>query len=339
MSDSQGVDRRTLLKGSTAAMVMALLRGESAEAASASAPGGAAARSTAAAGAVGDRVFSANQTVTTLIPDRLYRVGCVVRAEQLSWLPADLDAFEPLNAYVLMDQDNFLFQEMGSPVMLPAIKSALDLIGNRKVYVWFSRNEADCIGNMGYIFGSCPQPTLLFGAMAGGILEWINDPAVEITEVRDFLGRIPIESVRNGVKRKLGAFDLSYMDAGSKQMIMTQWAFDAGTGTMFTSESFGFRHLKGVNDSTVITSARGLPSVDTVAKEIVARFNWMREADYPEIIERFEKIFKEHEVQILAPVHGCVIKGREAVRAHVKLMTDALRAASKLPDTERLQYV
>ncbi len=343
MSDSKGVDRRALLKGSAAtAMIMALLRGESAAAASAAgAPGGVAAagRRRGALNSTGSHVFTANQTVTTLIPDRLYRIGCVVRAEMLSWLPEDLDAYEPLNAYMLMDDENCIFQELGMPVTLPAMQSALELVGKRKVYVWFSRNELDCIGNMGYVFGSCESPTLLFGAMAGGILEWINDPAVAITEVRDFLGRIPIESVRNGVKRKVGAFDFSYMDAGSKQMIMTQWAFDATTGTMFTSESFGFRHLKHVNDSPVITSAKGLPSVSTVAREIVERFNWMREAEFPHLIARFEQLFKDHDVQILAPVHGCVIQGREAVRAHVKLMTDAMRAASKLSDSQRLQYV
>jgi hypothetical protein len=65
----------------------------------------------------------------------------------------------------------------------------------------------------------------------------------------------------------------------------------------------------------------------------------MREANYPEIIDRFEQIFKDHDVQILAPVHGAVIKGREAVAAHVKLATAALRVASKLPDTQRLRYV
>jgi hypothetical protein len=57
---------------------------------------------------------------------------------------------------------------------------------------------------MGYVFGSCPQPTLLFGS-AGGILEWVNDPAVSILEVRDFLGRIPIVEARNGAQRDIGA--------------------------------------------------------------------------------------------------------------------------------------
>jgi hypothetical protein len=320
------LNRRMLLTGSLAT-------------ASSAAAAAAQAREPGALDVASKRVFTANQTVTTLVPNRLYRVGCLVRAERLSWLPQDLPAFEPLNAYLLLDQDDFVFMEMGAPVMLPAIQSALDLVGDRKPWVWFSRNEADCIGNMGYVLAKTSKPTLLFGSIAGGIFEWINDPAVPITDVRDFHGRVGAVATRNGVKRDIGSLKFEFMDAGSKQMYMTQWAFEASTGTMFTSDSFGFRHLSRADSPTVIESAKGLPSVATVARETVEKFNWMREAEFPAVIERFESIFKDHDVQILAPVHGCVIRGRDAVAAHVKLALAAMRAAGKLPDTERLYYV
>ncbi len=336
---SSGVDRRVVLKGASTAMIMALLRGEHAAAGAAGASGGSADKRTP--GALNEtttRVYAANQTVTPVIPDRLYRVGCLVRAERLSWLPADLDAYEPLNAYLLVDDKDVVFAEMGAPVMRPAIESALSLIGDRKVWVWFSRNEADCIGNMGYILGTCSNPTLLFGS-GGGVLEWVNDPAVAITEVRDFLGRIPVEAARNGMSKRVGSLNFRFMDAGSKQMFLTQWAFEESTGTLFTSESFGFRHASAPGSPTVIESASQLPGRDVVAKELAARFNWMRESNYPEITDRFEQIFKDHDVQILAPVHGAVIKGKKAVDAHVKLALAALHAAARLPDTERLRYV
>lgn len=330
---TNGIDRRSVLKGASAGMIMALLRGADTYAAAAEA-----ARVPGTLDGSSKRAFAANQTVTPLIPDRLYRFGCMVRAERLSWLPEDLDAYEPLNGYLMVDKDNAVFWEMGAPIMLPAIQSAIELIGERKVWLSFSRNEADCIGNMGYVLGTCKQPTMLYGT-AGGILEWINDPAVDILEVRDFLGRIPLVSSKNGESRQIGAMDLSFMDAGSKMMLMTQWAYEKNTGTLFTSDSFGWRHCKAVDSPTVVDSAKGLPSVDTVAKELVARMNWMRESQYPELIDRFQSIFAKHDVQTIAPVHGCVIKGREAVKAHVKLAVDAMRAASKLADTERKQYV
>ena len=67
--------------------------------------------------------------------------------------------------------------------------------------------------------------------------------------------------------------------------------------------------------------------------------NWMREARFPAVIERLESLFATHDVRMIAPVHGCVIRGREAVAAHLKLAVKALRIAGSLPDAERLRYV
>ncbi len=328
---SGGIDRRCIMGGASAAAIMALLRGAPATAS--------VARPRSALESGGKRAFAANQTITTLVSDRLYRVGCMVRAERLSWLPADLDAWEPLNSYVLTDQDHCVFVDLGMPIARPAMESALGtLVGNRKVWLHYTRNEYDCIGNLGLVLGTCRNPTLLFGS-AGGILEWINDPAVSIMEVRDFLGRIPIEEARNDTSRSLGDLRLRWLEAGARQMLITQWVYEETSGCLFTSDFFGFRHATDAGSAPVIDSAKNLPPVDTVAREIVARMNWMREAQYPAMIERFESIFEQLDVRMIAPVHGCVIRGREAVAAHVKLAVKALRAASALPDEERMRYV
>jgi flavorubredoxin len=328
---SSKIQRRTVLKGAatgalTAGVIMEMLRSE------------AIAATSARAGANGRQAFAANQTVTTLIPDRFYRIGCVVRAARLSWLPGDLDAYEPLNAYLLTDDDNCIFVDTGPAIMLPAIQSSLELIGDRKVWVYFTRNEADTIGNLGYVLGTCENPTMLFGS-AGGVLEWVNDPAVSILEVRNFLGRIPVETARNGVSRSVGSFAFDFMEGVTKQMGMTQWAFEKSTGTLFTSESFGWHHAKTPDSPLVVESASNLPDADTVAREMVARCNWMREANFPERIELLQKVFRDREVQNIAPVHGAFIRGKKAVDAHLKLAVRAMQAAAKLPDSERQRYV
>jgi len=328
---SDGFDRRSVMSGASAATIMALLRGAPAVADPI--------RARAALDSGGKHAFAANQTITTLVPDRLYRVGCAVRAERLSWLPGDLDAWEPLNSYVLTDKDHCVFVDLGMPIARPAMESALEtLVGDRKVWLHYTRNEYDCIGNLGLVLGTCRNPTLLFGS-AGGILEWINDPAVSIMEVRDFLGRIPIEEARNDTARSLGELRLRWLEARAKQMLITQWVYEETTGCLFTSDFFGFRHAKAADSAPVIDSAKDLPPVDAVAREIVARLNWLREAQYSAMIERFESLFAQLDVRLIAPVHGCVIQGREAVAAHVKLAVKALRAASALPDEERMRYV
>lgn len=332
---SSGFDRRHLLKGAGSGMVMAVLAGTDPLSAAAVKKG--AGKGSAAVDRSGG-AFSAHQTITELVPGRLYRIGCMVKAQRLSWLAHDLPGYEPVNAYLLTDANNAVFFEMGLPIARPAMEQAVNtLVGNRRVFVDFSRNEADCIGNMGYLLGTCKSPTLLYGT-AGGILEWINDPHVSELEVLNFLGRIPIESAKNGETKKVGDLEMTWLDAGSKMMLMTQWMYEKSTGTLFTSESFGWRHSPTLDTPVVVESAKDMPSVDTVAHEMVARMNWMRESTYPKVIDRFASIFQKYDVQMIAPVHGRVIKGREAVAAHVELAVAAMTAAAKLPDMERLQY-
>lgn len=315
--------RRLVVGGLGAAAVMALLRDNHA----------------ASLGAHGSRADSVHSTVQPLIPNRLYRIGCTVRAERLSWLATDApDTFEPLNAYLLVDREHAVFVDTGSAIMLPAVQQALQtIVGERRVWLSYTRNEADCIGNLGWILGSCSNPTLLFGG-AGGILEWINDPAVSIMEVRDFLGRVPIVESRNGMSSRIGDIELQWFDAGIKQMLMTQWMFEPESGCMFTSDCFGFRHLTRADAIPIVDSKRGIPKIPRIAEELAARMNWLRGAEFPEVVARFETLFRERDVRMIAPVHGCVIRGRDAVRAHVAAMLSALRVTSQLPSLEETRY-
>ena len=67
--------------------------------------------------------------------------------------------------------------------------------------------------------------------------------------------------------------------------------------------------------------------------------NWLRGAEYPDLLARLATIFRERDVQMIAPVHGCIIRGRAAVRAHVERLLAGLRAASALTSEEETHYV
>lgn len=277
------------------------------------------------------QVFSTNQSVYELVPNTLYRIGCTIEAKRLSWLHHDLDAYEPLNCYLFIDNDTALFVDTGAAISEPAVRLAMqELVGDRQTDVTFTRNEAECIGNLGYILGTASNPTLMFGGV-GGIFEWINDPSVSQLEVRDFLGKIPVEQVASPTRIERGGFAFRWFDAGVKEMFLTQWVFEEQTGCLFTSDTFGFRHLQAAGAPPVIESVGDLPSVEFVAKEFAARINWLPGSHYPDVIARLESLFDELDVQTIAPVHGCVLKGRDVVAEHVALSIKALEAAETLP--------
>jgi hypothetical protein len=280
---------------------------------------------------ISDSVFVTHQSIDELSPGKLYRYGCTVKAERLSWLAEPLDAYEPLNAYVFIDGDDALFIDTNAAIAEPSLRSILAKhVESRRAHVTFTRNEAECIGNLGYILGKGRDPVLHFGGV-GGIFEWINDPDVHQLEVQDFLGKIPVEQVPSPTRKSLGSLDLRWFDAGVKEMYLTQWVFEETTGCLFTSDAFGFRHLDDAASTPVIDTVDRLPLAEEVAREFSARMNWLPGSAYPDVIARFESIFDELDVRMIAPVHGCVLKGRDVVDAHVALAIDALRLAQDFP--------
>ena len=274
----------------------------------------------------------AHQRVEALVDERLLRAGCVVDLDCLTWVPEDASGHEPLNAYVFLEDDRAVFIDTGPAIARPALEQAMDVVSNRATAVFPTRNEPDCIGNLGFVLGSASHPRLLFGGV-GGILEWVNDPSVPQLEAKDFVGRVPIEPAENGTRSQIGSLHFRWFDAAVKEMWMTQWAYEASTKTLFTSDSFGFRHLRTPDEPVILEDTDELPEIDDVAREITCRINWLPGSSCDGVIARFASIFEELDVEIIAPVHGRILKGADVVTAHVELMIRALERATTFEPT------
>lgn len=261
--------------------------------------------------------------ITTLVPDLLYRVGSVVAAERLSWLPPEAAGFEPLNCYVYLQPDVAVFLDTNPAICRPAVEKALqELVGNRQVLVFPTRNEAECIGNLGYLLAKGRDARLLFGG-GGGILEWINHPDAPPNEIDNFLDVTPIDPAANGTSTKIEALHFDWMNAAMKEMFLTQWAYEASTKTLFTSDFFGWQHLADPDGSVVHDDPALVPSAAIVANEIPHRINWLPGANCPDLLAAFDQLFERLDVSIIAPVHGAVISGA-AVAPSIAVAREAL---------------
>jgi hypothetical protein len=263
--------------------------------------------------------------IEPLVEDRLYRVGCTVGLDELSWVGRERPGFEPLNCYLFLDSDQAVFIDSCCAIAKPVVRDVLEnLVAGRSVSIFPTRNEEDCIGNMDIVFTYGKNIHLLWGG-AGGILEWINDPLVDPLVAKSFVGRIPFLNARNGVKTTIGEkINLEFYQAPLREMVMTQWAFDSTTKTLFTSDFFSWHHLDSADESPIVTSVGHNPSVEDVAADIDARINWLKDAHCPDAIEKFANFFEEREVEVIAPVHGAVLAGADVVRSNVALSLDAL---------------
>lgn len=262
--------------------------------------------------------------VTALVPDLLYRIGSVVGADHLSWLPWDASGYEPLNCYLFTLPDQAIFIDTCPAIAEPAVQRALiELVGDRQVLVFPSRNEAECVGNLGLLLGRGRDSRLLFGG-GGGILEWINHPDAPPLTPDNFLDVTPIDSAANGTSSEFGRLSFDWMNAPVKEMFLTQWAYERSTKTLFTSDFFGWQHLADPQASVVHTAADPSPGAQAVADEIVNRINWLPGAYCPQVLQGFSEVMSTYDIEIIAPVHGAVLSGKELVQRSVAIADEAL---------------
>jgi flavorubredoxin len=108
------------------------------------------------------------------------------------------------------------------------------------------------------------------------------------------------------------------------RILPTYWLYDAATRTLFTSDAFGYCFVSAPDGSRLTTEDDPLPSVDDVRTFTQAKHWWLPGAKVAPVVADLEARFERFDVHRIAPGHGQVIEGQDAVRAHCRLIVEAL---------------
>ncbi len=90
----------------------------------------------------------------TLVNDRLYRLGGQVELdERVSWVPPGTQGWLPANCYAVVEGDEVLLIDTGLACHEASVLGALDQLvePGKKVKVFITRSEMDCVSNLGAI--------------------------------------------------------------------------------------------------------------------------------------------------------------------------------------------
>jgi hypothetical protein len=188
--------------------------------------------------------------------------------------------------------------------------------------VFLTRAEYDTIGNLGAVHAAFGIGSLVGGG-AVNIYDGYNEVAgfAEIWDRRVQLARVlPGEGVGLG----MGADRLTAISAPIR-VLATHWVYDPETATLFTSDLFGHAVLPEPSAVPVVDSGE-LPGggIDTVRGHLEAKFAWLRDARTEAVAAALADVFERRPVDTIAPAHGCVLRGRAAVRRHYELLQAAL---------------
>ena len=266
--------------------------------------------------------------ILELVPEKLYRLGGTVEADpRISWLPAGRDGYEPINAYLLLEGNRAVLIDTGvtlhGDLIVEQLRSLLP--PDPVLSIFLTRIEMDCISNLGRVGDSFPIESVHAGG-ASNPFDFFDD--LEASAIGTRSARL--ERIKGDGELALSDTRTLRVLKTKLRLLSTTWAFDEGTGTLFTSDSFGYLGLAEASQEPL--SANGYkPSVESVFEHIVAKFDFLLAADPDDIRAGVAEIFERHDVQIIAPCHGCAVSGRELVKEHVRIVDEALSMCGKGP--------
>ena len=253
-----------------------------------------------------------------LVPDELYVVGGNVPLDgAVSWAPVGARGFQAANCYLLLardDDDEPLIVDPGLPYVEQAVVSGLQALvpDGAKPRVFLTRAQFDCVGNLGALAEVFSIEDVFTGGRANPFDSFETVMSADQRAAGVIVLRSPEESRLEVINTTV-------------RILATFWAYDHATKTLFTSDSFTHATVQNAADGPVLDEQEpDETTLDDVRDYLFAMFWWLRYADTGPIVNELRSLFDQYDIEIIAPVRGRVLKGREVVARHVEMLITAL---------------
>jgi flavorubredoxin len=110
------------------------------------------------------------------------------------------------------------------------------------------------------------------------------------------------------------------------RILATFWVYDRVTRTLFTTDVFGHTSVANQTEPVVRSSPDEDDTTYELAKpHVLAKFPWTSYANMDPIDEKLTAMFSERQVDIVAPMHGCILRGEALINKHLEIFHRILR--------------
>lgn len=262
------------------------------------------------------------------VADGLYRLGGTVSLDgRLSWAPPEAFGYEPISCYLVVAPGGALLIDTGVTLHREDIKRQIRELTEPglPLSIALTRFEPDCLINLTALRDTFDVHRVYGGGVSNpfDFFEDVFDEAASAAQVRatpevELMRRRPGDEIALPGNRTLTLLGTSL------RLLTTFWIYDHRTGTLFTSDAFGYRSLPDPDGVPVLdTGADGVDSA-LLAAHLFTKFEWLRGAETASIAADLHSVFASHDVQRLCPSHGVILEGRETVAAHVQAVAEIL---------------
>jgi flavorubredoxin len=270
--------------------------------------------------------------VASLANDQLYALQNPFALDgRVSSYPASARGFSVVNSYLLTQPDAAMLIDTGFGKDEPVIRAQIEsLIAPGlplsmfplRLNEFMSINNVESFAdhfNVATCYTSNPDAALWFdfGAKENG---------------RSILDSMKVTAVTRADTIELGkggrAIDV--MQAPIR-LIATRWLYDRSTKTLFASDMFTHVWRDTEQGPWIVDEADNDPTSlrDVRSFMFNTRYWWLEGAPTDSIRRGIDAVFEKFDIECIAPGYGCILRGRNVVARHYKMLDEFLKACDK----------
>jgi len=270
--------------------------------------------------------------VTALADGRLYALQNQFPLDgRVSCYAASARGFSVANCYLVTEPDAAMLIDTGFGKDEPAIRTQVEsLIGRGRPLSLFPLrlNEFMSINNVETFAGHFNVQTCYTSNIDAAL--WFDFGAK--TDGRDVLASMKVTAVTRSDVIKLGASGrtIEVMNAPIR-LIATRWLYDRATRTLFSSDLFTHVWRDAETGPWVVTDTDNDPTslADVRSFMLNTRYWWLEGAPTDAIRRGIDKIFDTCDIETIAPGYGCILRGRNVVARHYRMLDEFLKNCDK----------
>jgi len=115
------------------------------------------------------------------------------------------------------------------------------------------------------------------------------------------------------------------------RLIATRWLYDRATRTLFASDMFTHVWRDAAKGPWIVTEADNDSTSPRDVRSFLlnTRYWWLDGAPTDSIRRGIDKVFDTYDIETIAPGYGCILRGREVVARHYRMLDEVLKACDK----------
>jgi len=270
--------------------------------------------------------------VAALAPGRLYALqNPFVLDGRVSSYAASARGFSVANSYLLTEPDAAMLIDTGFGKDETTIRAQIESLiapGLPLSLFPLRLNEFMSINNVETFAGHFNVETCYTSNIDAAL--WFDFGAK--TDGRDTLASMKVTAVTRSDVINLGAGGRTIDVTNAPiRLIATRWLYDRATRTLFSSDLFTHVWRDAETGPWVVTDADNDPTSQGDVRSFMlnTRYWWLEGAPTDAIRRGIDKIFDTCDIETIAPGYGCILRGRNVVARHYRMLDEFLKNCDK----------